>query len=191
MLLCTGAPLATLAAPDGSVRKPLPPYERPPHTSSSLLQRVGLRALHGHAALRSGRRMLPAEGLARHVTHQQTARGHQFAVYCVSFDKAGRYLATGSDDMFVKVRRLPTLLPFANPTKVIQIIHQAHCSTASRLQGSHCVSGPPRAASATTFVMLSRPNCVVVRIDAPRRRRRSGRPQQACCCARAAATRPK
>lgn len=94
----------TVTIVDGPSPKPLPPYERPPHTTASLLHRVGLRALHGHSALRSGRRMLPAEALAGNLHHHQTARGHQFAVYCVSFDKSGRYLATGSDDMYVKVQ---------------------------------------------------------------------------------------
>ncbi len=36
--------------------------------------------------------------------HLQSMRGHQFAVYCISFDKAGRHIITGSDDTFVKVR---------------------------------------------------------------------------------------
>ena len=99
-----GAPAA--AAP----KLLLPPYERPPYTTSSVLHRVGLRTLHDHPALRSGRRMLPAEGLARKLCHHQTTRGHQFAVYCVSFDKSGRYLATGSDDMYVKVRHTAALV---------------------------------------------------------------------------------
>lgn len=46
---------------------------------------------------------MPAADVARRIQHHQTTRGHQFAVYCVSFDKAGRYIITGSDDTYVKV----------------------------------------------------------------------------------------
>lgn len=104
MTFCAGMFGRPGAPPAAEPKLLLPPYERPPYTTSSILHRVGLRTLHGHPALRSGRRMLPAEELARKLCHHQTARGHQFAVYCVSFDKSGRYLATGSDDMYVKVR---------------------------------------------------------------------------------------
>ena len=35
--------------------------------------------------------------------YQKTLRGHNAAVYCVAFDKTGRYVVTGSDDRLVKV----------------------------------------------------------------------------------------
>lgn len=30
-------------------------------------------------------------------------RGHRAAVYCIAFDRSGRYIITGSDDRLVKV----------------------------------------------------------------------------------------
>ena len=81
---------------------PLPPWLRPPHHTRSQFQKLQLRSLHGSMALRSARRLLPPPDLARRVQHLQSMRGHQFAVYCIAFDKRGRHIITGSDDTFVK-----------------------------------------------------------------------------------------
>lgn len=82
---------------------PLPQWLRPPHNTQSLAQKMQLQTLGGGAGVRSARRLLPPPHLASHVQHMQSMRGHQFAVYCISFDKRGRYIITGSDDTFVKV----------------------------------------------------------------------------------------
>jgi WD40 repeat protein len=84
---------------------PLPQWLRPPHHTNSLAQKLQLRALGAGAGLRSTRWMLPAADLAGHYQHLQSMRGHQFAVYCISFDKHGRHIITGSDDTFIKVGR--------------------------------------------------------------------------------------
>lgn len=45
----------------------------------------------------------PPEAYARQLAHALTVRGHRFAVYCLAYDRTGRYLITGSDDRLVKV----------------------------------------------------------------------------------------
>lgn len=42
--------------------------------------------------------------LAGSMTHQKTVRGHHLPIYCLAFDRTGRWLITGSDDHLVKVR---------------------------------------------------------------------------------------
>jgi hypothetical protein len=45
----------------------------------------------------------PGVEYGRQLQHHLTVRGHRFAVYCVTYDRSGRYLITGSDDRLVKV----------------------------------------------------------------------------------------
>ena len=45
----------------------------------------------------------PPAMLAGALRHQRTVRGHRYAVYCVTFDRSGRRIITGSDDRLVKV----------------------------------------------------------------------------------------
>lgn len=98
---------AASVVPSVAAAQPLPPlpqWLRPPHHTKSLARKLQLRALGGGGGgLRSARALLPPLDLAGHVQHLQSMRGHQFAVYCISFDKLGRHIITGSDDTFIKV----------------------------------------------------------------------------------------
>jgi hypothetical protein len=47
--------------------------------------------------------VIPAPTLARHMCHHVTLRGHRAALYCITFDKSGAIIITGSDDHLVKV----------------------------------------------------------------------------------------
>ena len=103
---------AASVVPSVAATQPLPPlpaWLRPPHHTQSLAQKLQLRTLGGGARLRSARALLPPPDLAAHVQHLQSMRGHQFAVYCISFDKLGRHIITGSDDTFIKAGYLLTL----------------------------------------------------------------------------------
>ena len=51
----------------------------------------------------SGPALLPAKELATHLKHAKTSRGHRAAVYCITFDRSGATIITGSDDRLVKV----------------------------------------------------------------------------------------
>ena len=42
--------------------------------------------------------------LCSRLAHQRTFRGHRSAVYCITYDKAGRFVITGSDDRLVRLR---------------------------------------------------------------------------------------
>ena len=55
------------------------------------------------AAAHDPRRVLPPRQYVEQLRHQRTLRGHHFAVYCIAFDRSGRYVITGSDDHLVKV----------------------------------------------------------------------------------------
>lgn len=96
-------PLLAAEAYSAPVRK-LPPWLRPPHLHAPMVPRLALRATGASAAARSERALLPPAAYASKVQHQQTVRGHSAAVYCVTFDRTGRRLITGSDDTFIKVR---------------------------------------------------------------------------------------
>ena len=52
----------------------------------------------------------PTEAYARQLSHVLTVRGHRFAVYCVCYDRSGRFIVTGSDDRLVKVGAAGCLL---------------------------------------------------------------------------------
>ena len=54
-------------------------------------------------AAREARRLQPPRQYVEQLRHQRTLRGHHFAVYCIAFDRTGRYVITGSDDHLVKV----------------------------------------------------------------------------------------
>ena len=86
-------------APD----RKLPSWLRSPHVEAPLLRRVAHRPLGVSAAWRSERALLPLPAYAATVQHQRSVRGHSGAVYCVTFDRAGGRLITGSDDTFIKV----------------------------------------------------------------------------------------
>lgn len=55
------------------------------------------------SAAHEARRLLPPRQYVEQLRHQRTLRGHHFAVYCITFDRSGRYVITGSDDHLVKV----------------------------------------------------------------------------------------
>ncbi len=63
-----------------------------------LLRQGGLLRSAQHPAT-----LQPPEEFGRVLQHQLTVRGHRFAVYCVTYDRSGRYIVTGSDDRLVKV----------------------------------------------------------------------------------------
>lgn len=107
-LLATG-PLATLpqlAAAAASAATSLPAWMRPPCGSNLqlpqqlLLQRLGLQPPS------NARMALPVGVTAGHLQHHVTCRGHNLAVYCVTFDTTGDKVITGADDWLVKVRGL-------------------------------------------------------------------------------------
>jgi len=50
--------------------------------------------------------------------HQLTVRGHSYAAYCVTLDKAGRYVITGSDDNLVKI--------WSYATGILQCVCRGH-----------------------------------------------------------------
>lgn len=62
-----------------------------------LLRQAGLLRCAQHPCV-----VQPPEVHARQLAHAITVRGHRYAVYCVTFDRTGRYLVTGSDDRLVK-----------------------------------------------------------------------------------------
>lgn len=86
-----------------AVRK-LPGWLRAPHLNAPMVQRLKLRQIGASAAARSQRALLPPAAYAGEVQHQRSVRGHSAAVYCVTFDRLGNRLITGSDDTFIKVR---------------------------------------------------------------------------------------
>lgn len=53
--------------------------------------------------MKEGRRLQSLQQHVEQLRHQRTLRGHRFAVYCITFDRSGRYVITGSDDHLVKV----------------------------------------------------------------------------------------
>ncbi|KAL4448446.1 hypothetical protein ABPG75_005665 [Micractinium tetrahymenae] len=63
-----------------------------------LLRQAGLLRSAQHPAA-----IQPPEAYARQLAHSLTVRGHRFAVYCLAYDRTGRYLITGSDDRLVKI----------------------------------------------------------------------------------------
>jgi PH-interacting protein len=63
-----------------------------------LLRECGLTRGAQHAAV-----VAPPADVGRQLAHQTTVRGHRFAVYCLAYDRTGRYVITGSDDRLVKV----------------------------------------------------------------------------------------
>lgn len=88
---------AAASAPAGPAAA-LPEQQLP-----SLAHRLLLREAGAAPALRQPRSMVPAAELAGALRYMKTLRGHRSAVYCVTFDKTGRYVITGSDDRLVKV----------------------------------------------------------------------------------------
>jgi WD40 repeat protein len=95
-----------MTAEDVAPRLPLLPYLRSgcvAVTGSNLTQKLRSRSLLGGRTVQGPRSLMTATEMTHRMQHHQTSRGHQFAVYCVTFDKAGRYIITGSDDTFVKV----------------------------------------------------------------------------------------
>lgn len=96
-------PLLAAEAYSAPLRK-LPGWLRPPHLHAPMVPRLAMRASGASAASRSERALLPPAEYARKVQHQRSVRGHSAAVYCVTFDRSGGRLITGSDDTFIKVR---------------------------------------------------------------------------------------
>lgn len=105
MVMGCAGPASAVPSVGASTRcQPLPKWLRPPHHTQSLLQKLLLRSHLGSPSLRSSRRIMPPADFGRHVRHQQSMRGHQYAVYCVTYDTTGRIIITGSDDHNVKVQ---------------------------------------------------------------------------------------
>ena len=99
------AALSVLSGGSSSTHKPPPAWLRPGAALPSQVHRLLL--LRQAGLLRSAQHpvtLQPPEELGRALQHQLTVRGHRFAVYCVSYDRSGRYIVTGSDDRLVKVR---------------------------------------------------------------------------------------
>ncbi len=68
-----------------------------PHRLLLVRQAGLLRSAQHPAAIQ------PPPAYARQLAHALTVRGHRYAVYCLAYDRTGRYLVTGSDDRLVKV----------------------------------------------------------------------------------------
>ena len=97
-------PVLAAEAYSGHVHK-LPAWLRFPHLKAPMVSRLALRATGASAGARAKRALLPPAEYAGKVQHQRSMRGHSAAVYCVTFDRTGRRLITGSDDTFIKVRQ--------------------------------------------------------------------------------------
>lgn len=96
--------LSGAAAPAAAGPPPPPAWLRPAHLLASQPHRLLL--LRQGGLLRSAQHPLtvqPGDEYGRQLQHHLTVRGHRFAVYCVTYDRSGRYLITGSDDRLVKV----------------------------------------------------------------------------------------
>lgn len=61
-----------------------------------------MRELGWSTAARARNVLAPPALLAGALRHQRTVRGHRVAVYCITFDRTGRRVITGSDDRLVK-----------------------------------------------------------------------------------------
>ncbi|XP_049883065.1 bromodomain and WD repeat-containing protein 3 [Pectinophora gossypiella] len=107
-----GAPLAgtialsaRLSLLSDSLVRPKPEYTAYKE-DHSLVRRVSRRELGLGDAARAGGRAGPAmmsPRLLRGLRLQRRTLGHLSAVYCVVFDRTGRYVLTGADDLLVKV----------------------------------------------------------------------------------------
>lgn len=89
--------LGCLAPDQQSAPCPAPWLQRP-HRTRSIPHRLWLRE--------TGVRMpeaAPIDYSARCIKYQRTCRGHHNAVYCITFDKSGQRVITGSDDNLVKI----------------------------------------------------------------------------------------
>ena len=99
------AALSVLSGSTHSTQPPRPPAWLQPGAALPsqvhrllLLRQAGLLRSAQHPAT-----LQPPEELGRVLQHQLTVRGHRYAVYCVTYDRTGRYIVTGSDDRLVKV----------------------------------------------------------------------------------------
>lgn len=104
--LLEGGALGVLSGgPAAATLPPLPAWLRPARALPSqphrllLLRQCGLLRSAQHPAM-----VVPPAEYGRQLAHQLTVRGHRYAVYCVTYDRTGRYIVTGSDDRLVKVR---------------------------------------------------------------------------------------
>lgn len=109
--LLEGGALRVLSLGPGAPPPPPPPpaWLRPggPPPSQAhrlLLLRAGGLGVGGSGTHAAG--VCPPAEAARALQHHLTVRGHRFAVYCVAYDRCGRFAITGSDDRLVKVCRL-------------------------------------------------------------------------------------
>jgi len=97
-LLATG-PLAVLPALGAPARPPSQAWLAAARAPASMPQ-ARMLAETGLAAQRHA----PPQLVASQLAHAATMRGHKLAVYCVTWDLAGRRIVTGSDDWLVKAR---------------------------------------------------------------------------------------
>ena len=92
---------AALGVLGGGPPPPPPPaWLRPGAALPSQVHRLLLRR---QAGLGRPAGAQPPEEFGRALQHQLTVRGHRYAVYCLAYDRSGRYVVTGSDDRLVKV----------------------------------------------------------------------------------------
>ncbi|KAI8471016.1 MAG: hypothetical protein J3K34DRAFT_520916 [Monoraphidium minutum] len=97
-LLAEG-PLAVIPRLAAAARPPPPLALRAPHRAAPLPARLLLQ----QAGVAAPRQAQPAAFVAAQMRHHTTVRGHRLAVYCVAFDRTGRYVVTGADDYLVKI----------------------------------------------------------------------------------------
>ncbi|PSC70372.1 WD40 YVTN repeat-like-containing domain,Bromodomain isoform [Micractinium conductrix] len=101
LLECGSLAVLPAAAP---LAPPPPRWLRPGASLCSEARRLLL--LRAGGLCRAGSHpgvVAPTEAYARQLSHVLTVRGHRFAVYCVCYDRSGRFIVTGSDDRLVKI----------------------------------------------------------------------------------------
>ncbi|KAL2934947.1 Bromodomain and WD repeat-containing protein 1 [Bienertia sinuspersici] len=100
----------------------VPRYLRWPHTQIDQVHALHLRAIGGgftrhhrassiHAACYA---IAKPSTMVQKMQNIKRLRGHRNAVYCAIFDRAGRYVITGSDDRLVKVWSMETAFCLAS-----------------------------------------------------------------------------
>jgi len=97
-LLSTLRPRAPVPPPSARLNSTLAQLHR-----ETAMGRPGSVAHRRPAAVRAHGSLLTPSLLCARLAHQRTFRGHRSAVYCIVYDKAGRYIVTGSDDRLVKI----------------------------------------------------------------------------------------
>ncbi|KAK9829398.1 hypothetical protein WJX72_005590 [[Myrmecia] bisecta] len=99
----TAAPEQHMEEQGQQQQRSVPAWRRAPHIRATTAQKLSLRESGANTAANSQRVLMPPEQFAGHLNHHSTVRGHRYAVYCIAFDRRGRYIITGSDDRLVKI----------------------------------------------------------------------------------------